>query len=160
MNRVDKIINNECYRQCYNVIQQLEEERIFCGHDMIHFLDVARIAYILNLESGLKIDKEIIYATALLHDIGRHMQYIRNIPHHEASAQIAEGILKDSGFSQKETENIILAILAHRDKTGPGREDLSGIICRADKISRNCFDCNAQMECNWPSDKKNMLLEY
>ena len=37
-----------------------EKSRIFCKHDLQHSLDVARIAYILNLEADLKIEKEII----------------------------------------------------------------------------------------------------
>ena len=39
---------------------------------MVHFLDVARIGTIIALEEGLKIDREWIYAAALLHDCGKH----------------------------------------------------------------------------------------
>ena len=74
-------------------IRVLEQDRIFCRHDTTHFLDVARIAYIENLENGLGLAKEEIYAAALLHDIGRHLQYTRGIPHEQASAMEAEGIL-------------------------------------------------------------------
>ena len=38
---------------------------------MRHFLDVARLAWIAGLEQGLGLDKEIVYAAALLHDIGK-----------------------------------------------------------------------------------------
>ncbi len=48
-----------------------EEGRRFCHHDMGHFLDVARLAMIFNLQQGLSVSKEMIYAAALLHDIGR-----------------------------------------------------------------------------------------
>ena len=42
---------------------------------MGHLLDVARLAWIFNLEANQEISKERIYAAALLHDIGRHIQY-------------------------------------------------------------------------------------
>jgi len=160
MNKVNNILNNECYQQCYNVIQQLEEERIFCRHDLVHSLDVARIAYVFNLELDLKIEKELIYATALLHDIGRHRQYQEDIPHHEAGAVIAEGILRDSGFNEKEVKDIVQAIMAHRDNNIEEKEDLSGIIQRADKISRKCYECAARAKCNWPANKRNLLVDY
>ncbi|MGI6684337.1 MAG: HD domain-containing protein [Bacillota bacterium] len=63
--------------------EQQEINREFCCHQMQHALDVARIYYILFLEKyqdGISSDlknmsvdqtKELIYATALLHDIGR-----------------------------------------------------------------------------------------
>lgn len=47
-----------------------KKDRIFCGHDMGHLLDVARLAWIFNLEANQEISKERIYAAALLHDIG------------------------------------------------------------------------------------------
>lgn len=50
-------------------------------HGMVHFLDVARIGTIIALEEGLKIDREWIYAAALLHDCGKHEQYEIGIPH-------------------------------------------------------------------------------
>ena len=61
------------------------ETRIFCGHDMAHFLDVARLAYLFNLEENLKLEKEEIYTAALLHDVGRFVQYEDGTPHQLAS---------------------------------------------------------------------------
>ena len=48
---------------------------------MGHFLDVARLMMILNVKEDLKISDDMIYATALLHDIGRHIQYRQGIGH-------------------------------------------------------------------------------
>lgn len=42
---------------------------------MEHFLSVARISYLMVLEKNLDIPKDIIYATAFLHDMGRADQY-------------------------------------------------------------------------------------
>ena len=53
-----------------------EADRRFCRHSMVHFLDVARIGTIIALEEGLKINREWIYAAALLHDCGKHEQYL------------------------------------------------------------------------------------
>ena len=82
-------------------LAEYEKDRIFCRHGMEHLLDVARIAYIENLENNRGISKEIIYGAALLHDIGRYLQYTEGIPHEKAGEELALEILKDSGFSKK-----------------------------------------------------------
>ena len=72
---------------------------------MVHFLDVARIGTIIALEEGLELDREWIYAAALLHDCGKHEQYENGTPHEQASARIAPEILKDcGGICQKITD--------------------------------------------------------
>ena len=65
-------------------LAEYEKNRIFCRHGMDHLMDVARIAYIENLEKNCGISKEIIYGAALLHDIGRYLQYTEGIPHERA----------------------------------------------------------------------------
>lgn len=114
MERIDQIFKHPAYREALAKIEDLEKTRIFCGHDFTHFLDVARIAYIMNLEEGRKLPKAQIYAAALLHDIGRHEQYLYGTPHHEASAKIAGKILSECGFLEEEKVNILEAILEHR----------------------------------------------
>ena len=74
------ILHNPRYRECVEKNRKYEEERIFCRHDMSHFLDVARLSWIENLEKGLGIEKELIYAAALLHDCGRFRQYEDGTP--------------------------------------------------------------------------------
>ncbi len=93
---------------------------------MAHFLDVARLAYIFNLEEHLGIDRERIYAAALLHDIGRHVQYLDGTPHQEAGLPIAGEILRDCGFSEGEEEEILEAIARHRDGSVEGRPPWPG----------------------------------
>lgn len=158
MERIKLVLKNETYRECLSKIRECERERIFCHHDMAHFLDVARIAYLIDLEENVNVPKERIYAAALLHDIGRHLQYIEGIPHEEASAQIAPDILRVCGFSAKETEEITDAIKNHRDPQTKERRDLAGLIYRGDKLSRACFGCAAEKECNWKKEKKNLEL--
>lgn len=159
MERINKICQHRLWLDCLAKIKSLEKERIFCKHDINHFLDVARIAYIENLENNLAIAKELIYASALLHDIGRHKQYLEGIPHDEASVMIAKEILADCDFTDKETNEILEAIKAHRNKETVTKNDLAGIIYRADKKSRNCLFCLACSECNWSDEKKNLLIE-
>lgn len=156
MDRLSRIWEHPLFQESLHTIETLEQDRIFCGHDRSHLFDVARIAYIENLEEQMNIPKHLIYSAALLHDIGRHLQYQQGIPHHEASAQIAEKILPDCGFSQEETQLILEAILSHRDKTSAQKHGLPGLIYRADKRSRSCFACLAERECNWAPEKKNM----
>ena len=58
--------------------------------------------YIYALEEHLELPKELIYAAALLHDIGRAQQYQYNIPHDIAGVEIAREILTDLHFTEQE----------------------------------------------------------
>ncbi len=159
MERVAKIIKNHEYEACLKKIKSLEKHRKFCKHNIKHFLDVARIAYILKLERNIDVNKEIIYSVALLHDIGRHRQYEEGVPHEKASAEIAASILKNSGFNGEEIRKITNAIKEHRKNSGESSE-LGTIIYKADKLSRKCFSCNFRRTCNWKDDKKNYTIKY
>ncbi len=159
MDRINAIINHALWQEKYHELTELENERIFCRHNISHFMDVARLAYIESLELGLGISKELIYAVALLHDIGRGMEYTHNIPHEKASADIANIILKDCGFSVEEMHIIKSAILSHRSADTANQQDICGIIYRADKKSRMCRFCTAESLCNWSKNKKNMHIK-
>lgn len=158
MDLVNKIIQNKLYLACLKKIEELEKERIFCKHDMNHFLGVARIAYIINLEYQLNFDKEIIYATALLHDIGRHEQYLNHIPHEEAGIKISIKILKQCACKEEIIGQIVEAIASHRKLEDEKELSLKTIIYKADKLSRNCFACKAVETCNWDQAKKNRSI--
>lgn len=160
LDRVNKILNHDLFVAGLTKNRIAEEGRIFCRHDMGHLLDVARLAMILNLTEGFGIDKEWIYAAALLHDIGRFRQYEEEIPHDRESARIAPEILKECGFDDKETDVIVLAIRSHRDVRVRDERSLSGLLYRADKMSRSCFACEAEGQCDWKADKKNLTLQY
>ena len=60
MKRIHKIQNHPIFREQYQLLVEAEKDRIFCRHTMEHFLDVARLMYIYDLEDGAGIDKEII----------------------------------------------------------------------------------------------------
>ena len=137
MERVNRVLANEKFQNSKQKIEAWEKDRIFCKHDMVHFLDVARIAQILNLKEALGLPEELIYAAALLHDIGRHVQYADGTPHERASMPIAKEILIECGFDEKETDVIVKAIGNHRTAEIKENRDLNGILYRADKGSRN-----------------------
>ena len=160
MERVDKILQHEKFLKCLRKNKKAEKGRIFCRHNLVHFLDVARIAWILNLEKGLNLDRELIYAAALLHDIGKYKQYKKGIPHEQASAVMAPEILFDCGFSEEETKCIVEEIKRHRDKTVAEEENLNGILYLADKASRPCYCCEAADLCNWEKEKRVLNIKY
>ena len=158
MDRVNQIWKHPLYQTELHKLQLLEADREFCRHTPEHFLDVARLAYIRALEENYSVSKELIYCTALLHDIGRARQYEDGTPHDEAGAVIAEQILKELGFSPEEIQAIVSAIRGHRAETN--QTILGQLIYRADKKSRNCFSYKAEPECYWSSAKKNMTIQY
>lgn len=168
MNRVNKILQHFKYKEYVAKIEEYEKDRIFCKHDMGHFLDVCRLAEILYLQEdveqrsldGQRTFTEWIYAAGLLHDIGRWQEYENGIRHEIASANLAPEILEECGFNQEEMEGILLAIKEHRNSQVKEEKSLSGILYRADKMSRPCFACKAEQECDWDLQKKNMEIIF
>ncbi|MCF0134063.1 MAG: HD domain-containing protein [Blautia sp.] len=163
--RINAILHDRKYQSCYNEICACERNRVFCHHDMGHFLNVARLAMIFYLkekdtEQPDEQIEDLIYATALLHDIGRHIQYLDGTRHEIASADIASEILKRCDFNETESRLVIEAILQHRNPEVREEASLCGWIYRADKMSRSCFACPAEAMCDWKNDKKNLELNY
>ena len=64
MERYQKIAKHEKFQYYMEKTRKAEEKRIFCRHNWDHLLAVARIAYILVLEEGLDISRDLVYATA------------------------------------------------------------------------------------------------
>ena len=155
---VNRILLNETYRGFLKQNEEKEEERIFCHHDLSHFLDVARIGMILNLEEGYGLSQEVVYAAALLHDIGRWKQYEDGEDHASVSARLCGQILRECGADEETIDVIRSAIASHRDASVKEEKSLRGLLYRADKLSRPCFGCKAEAECNWKADKKNKEL--
>ena len=153
MKRINKIIHHPLFVNQMDRLTDLESERIFCRHDLQHLLDVARLMWIEVLEYQILLDREVVYATALLHDIGRVNQIEQGIPHDQASAELAARILPEAGFTPVEADTIIRAICAHR--TNESADTLSQVLYRADKFSRTCWCCGATNQCKWADEKKN-----
>ena len=159
---MNAILDAPLYRRCYARLEELERERIFCCHQMTHLLDVARIAYILNMEQDMGLEKEVIYAAAVLHDIGKYAQYEDGTPHEQSGEKIASEILdslpEEAAFSEEEKCMILTAIRGHR-KLRAHAEPLERLLYTSDKASRMCFACPAEDECDWSAEKKNMELK-
>lgn len=156
--RINLIFHNNKFNEYLAKNKVLEKHRKFCRHNINHFLDVARIAYIISLEENLNLKKDIIYAAALLHDIGKWQQYENGISHNEASAKLAVEILKTANFNEAEISLITTAIKNHRQENTAS--SLSYILYKSDKLSRKCFKCKASNECNWTDDKKNFDITF
>lgn len=158
MKRIDRILFHPKYQYALGQIMDWEQDRQFCRHDIGHFLDVARLAYIHCLEQDVDVKKDVVYAAALLHDIGRYRQYEAGVPHEEASVHLADEILPECSFSEEEQAQIRGAILGHRRRGAEETESLADLLYRADKMSRNCFACASREACDWPADKMNMVI--
>ena len=159
MKRIDAILQDQRFRFGLQQIEELEAKRIFCCHRLEHLLDVARISWIVSLEQQLPLQKDVVYAAALLHDLGRYRQYTEHIPHHQASAELAAEILPDAGYTAEETAMVVDAIGQHGTKP-QSQSILAQVLYQADKLSRNCFQCAAQAQCKWPAEKRNRTICY
>ena len=160
MTRVQAIWQHPLYQKHLTALTRLESDRIFCRHTPEHFLDVARLMYIYSVEQELSISKEVIYAAAFMHDIGRIDQIEKGIPHEMAGAALCDRILPDCGFAKEEMSLIKDWILHHRIKDKGADTPLYEMLYWADKKSRNCFACAAQAECNWDRQKMNLEIDY
>ncbi len=150
MDRVNKLLTDHNYLRLLGLNSRAEENRIFCRHSMDHLLAVARLTYLLLLENGeTLVDKELAYAAALLHDIGRHEEYSTGVDHALKSAELAGPLLLRAGFSVEERDFIGQAIAQHRvkDISPPNRSPLSAALSKADQLSRACFACSAKTNC-------------
>lgn len=155
----NKLLVSRKYLQELEKLETLERERIFCRHNMEHFLDVARITLIMCNENGISVDPDIVYSSALLHDIGRTEEYLKDVPHEEAGVRKAEAILDEVNCGEEKKLEILKIIGNHRN--GCEKSDLliEDIFRKADKKSRMCFCCAAQEQCNWNNEKRNMKIE-
>jgi HD superfamily phosphodiesterase len=148
MDRVRNLTADQDYRRYLAETEKREVDRLFCRHDFSHLLDVARIAWILCLEQGKDIARYVVYAAALLHDIGRFMQYDNPaVDHALASAELAGPLLDRHGFAEEETVFIREAIACHRLPPKQVEHPLGRILAEADDLSRRCVDCHAREGC-------------
>lgn len=160
MKNTNIIFNLKFVQKKLRLLTEVEEGRLYCRHDLYHFLSVARICYILNLEHGLNLSKDLIYTTSLLHDLGKIEQYIKKIPHEKASIKIAKKALRYTDFNKKEKKMIISAIKNHRGFKYKNKIDFDEIFKRADNLSRDCYNCKVERECSWDRERKNLKIIY
>lgn len=157
MERVNLIISNLFFQEAINKIEILEQDRIFCKHNIEHLMSVARIMMLINIENQYMFNKELIYATALLHDIGRVKEYENEVPHALASAELAEVILKSCNFNLEEIRLITSAIAGHNSIGSSSK--FGELLKTSDKLSRNCFACSAINQCKWSKERLNETIK-
>ena len=160
MSKAAKILEDREYRKWLSRIENLEQDRKFCRHGMEHLMAVARICYILCLEEDIEKKillaypaltsielKEMVYAAALTHDLGRAITYETGGDHAFESKKLAVPILKTLGFTPEQMEIILDAVREHRERVA-GMSILGDVLYRADKLSRPCETCTSQSDCD------------
>ena len=178
MSRVNAIINHKEYQDWIIANNQAEYGSEYCRHGLEHAFDVARIAYELWLDhQGNPVAKDIVYAAALLHDIGywsnfedlhEHGGHDEDCDCHDhdcgceeeesafqVGASLAEEILLDAGYHPAVIGEIQKAI---RNMDHIGADGLSAVLRRANELSRPCFLCPMRQKC--AKEPKNLRLEY
>lgn len=148
MSRVNKLLEHKDYISYMTKIEVLEKERLFCKHGFEHGLNVARIVYAYLLEKGeIPLLKEIVYAAAFLHDIGRWREYESGEDHAEASARLALPLLEACRFSDEDTKVILKGIREHRRQPESNLTPLGAALALADDWERDCRHCSVQGQC-------------
>ena len=148
MFRVNQILEHEDYISYIIKIDVLEKERLFCKHGFEHGLNVARIAYAYLLEKGeSRLSKETVYAAALLHDIGRWVEYETGEDHAEVSARLALPLLGECQFNLNDIQVILEGIREHRRHYEDNLTVLGAALALADDWARDCRHCAAQTLC-------------
>lgn len=118
-------------------LKKYVEKIMVCpGHNIEHVMRVYNLC--LNLAKGEKINKEVLQAATLLHDIGGDKELkdkSGKTDHAVESAKQAEPILKRLGFSKDEIEHIKSCIISHRFKNNHEPKTLEAkLLFDADKI--------------------------
>lgn len=167
--RINLLLSSSLYRDYLAKVEEKEKDRVFCKHGFSHSLEVARLCWIFILENGLNYARDVVYAAALLHDLGRFLEdnaqaapaapaapatpaaaanATSTACHADHSARLAGPILAEAGYSPHERKLITDAIAGHRKKEDEVfASELSRFLSKADKYSRLCGECPAAAAC-------------
>lgn len=145
------MLSSSLYQEYLGKLNEDEKDRFFCRHGFMHCLEVARLCWIFILENGLDYARDVVYAAALLHDLGRcetESVEAGKACHAAHSARLAGPILAEAGYSPHERKLITDAIAGHRKKEDEVfASELSRFLSKADKYSRLCGECPAAAAC-------------
>jgi len=158
--RINDLLDRPEFQQYLDKTADLEKERAYCRHDFEHVLGVARISYAYLLEQGENsLSKEVVYAAALLHDIGRWVEYQTGEDHAQASARLAEPVLRSCNFADGEIEVILQAIREHRGHQVEALSLLGRALALADDWARDCRNCRVREACHkFTADMHNIMF--
>lgn len=176
----DKVLKHPIFLKFIKEIKDMENGRSYCHHELEHAVDVARLAWIYYLEDTLAVDapnvtelhrkwessgvwtdeietkKDLFYTAALLHDIGRGVQYQTGVHHSVSGLEPAKQILEDVEIPKDWEKQILDVIAEHADDNMDRLEkDLEYYIAKADHDSRLCFACEVRESCKWTEDEMN-----
>jgi len=104
------------------------------AHDRLH---VYRVLYsALDIAKDHALDKEVLIASALLHDIARDAQYKNSaVDHAAAGAVMAQRFLVSIGWPQAKADHVRACIATHRFRNDNPPESIEAkIIYDADKL--------------------------
>ena len=152
----------ETYQDRLRRLQQIEKNRAFCRHDLAHMEKCAEIGQWMKRENGLAYSDGTILLCALLHGLGRVEEYESGADHRMASAELADGLLRELEVSEEERRKILRAIRSHGRRKDAARmwyarkriRTLEGLLRFSDQFSRPCYRCRARRECKWREDEK------
>ena len=186
LGRVNRLWQLPEFQRLLLELEEKEKNRSYCRHGREHIFAVARLMWIFCMEQQRVegISKELVYAAAFLHDLGRGSA---KKEHAQKSVEIAGRILPLCGYSKVETALVQAAIgmhgrvrktygsfaEIHREVSGvlqndSGREALCGfpkeqletvqwlseVLLKADHDSRDCYACDAREGCYWSEERK------
>ncbi|MFW9812406.1 MAG: HD domain-containing protein [Candidatus Thorarchaeota archaeon] len=125
------------------MVSEMEKIENFVMQELIkagrgaHTLDHTTRVYALCMKIGseLNANLRVLGAAALLHDVGRPREDDTGVSHSILSGEIGRGILSDSGFTDKEIDQVVDAIRTHRFSEGLEPNSLEGeILSDVDKL--------------------------
>jgi len=103
------------------------------AHSYDHTLRVLSVSLQIGKEVGANM--RILYAAALLHDIGRPREEKTGVTHALLSGEMSKRVLSKAGYTPQETESVVAAIRTHRFSEGLRPVSLEGeILSDADKL--------------------------
>ena len=121
----------------FQKIKEIVAKELSCSaHDMEHVLRVYNLA--LRLAEGDTVDKDVLRAATLLHDIARVKEdrdSSGKTDHAVLGAKMAGPILRKLDFSKKQIRHIQECIISHRYRTGyKAKSREAQILFDADKL--------------------------
>ncbi len=121
----------------FQKIKEIVAKELSCSaHDMEHVLRVYNLA--LRLAEGDNVDKDVLRAATLLHDIARVKEdrdSSGKTDHAVLGAKMAGPILRKLDFSKKQIRHIQECIISHRYRTGhKAKSREAQILFDADKL--------------------------
>ena len=98
------------------------------GYILYHGQRVAALSLLLNQHMGAHIDEDILYAGALLHDVGKGLE-----PHSEMGAVLVQALLKEE-CTGLEIEEISRIVREHNQRRSDGCSIQAKIVQDADVL--------------------------